>query len=90
MASSGKNKGNSLDIEDGTGRVGGVLVLSSVTDKTFLIGESDVRRGDTVSLVVDENLNLAILHHTNTTARRVSQLLLFCFAIFSKGGGTYE
>jgi NAD-specific glutamate dehydrogenase. len=66
---------NSLDIKDSAGRVGGVLVLGSVTNEALLIGESDVRGSDTVSLVVDENLDLAVLHHTNTTARKVSQLL---------------
>jgi hypothetical protein len=60
--------GSLLDIEDGALGVGGILVLGSVTDKALLIGESNVGRGDTVSLVIDENLDLAILHHTNTTA----------------------
>ena len=59
---------SSLDVKDGPGRVGGVLVLGGVTDQAFLVGEGDIRRGDTVSLVVDENLNLSILHHTDTTA----------------------
>lgn len=59
-----------LDVEDGALRVGGVLVLGGVTDETFLISEGDVRGSDTVSLVVGENLNLAVLHHTNTARVR--------------------
>lgn len=55
-----------LDIEDSVGRVGGGLVLGGVTDEALLIGESDVGRSDTVTLIVDENFNLALLHHTDT------------------------
>lgn len=54
-----------LDIKDSVGRVGSRLLFGSVTDEALLIGVSNVRRGDTVSLVVDENLNLALLHDTN-------------------------
>lgn len=66
-------------------RVAGELVLGGVTDETFLVGEGDPRRCDTVTcrghlsatarmqkssgkltLVVDHDLNLAVLHDTNT------------------------
>lgn len=60
-----------LDIEHGALGVGGVLVLGGVTDEALLIGEGNVGRSDTVSLVVDENLNLSVLHHTNTTVMRL-------------------
>lgn len=54
-----------LDVKDSVGRVGSRLLFGSVTNEALLIGVSDIRRGDTVSLVVDENLNLALLHDTN-------------------------
>lgn len=63
-----------LDVEDSALGVGGILVLGGVTNETLLIGESNVRRGNTVSLVVDKNLDLSVLHHTNTTAVKVSNL----------------
>lgn len=63
-----------LDVEDGSVGVGRSLVLGGVTNKSFLIGEGDIRRGNTVSLVVDENLDLALLHHTNATTRLLVSL----------------
>ena len=38
-----------LDIPDGVGRVGGSLVLGCVSDQTLILGEGDVRWGNTVS-----------------------------------------
>lgn len=58
-----------LDVEDGPEGVGRSLVLGGVTDKSFIIGKGDIRGSNTVSLVVDENLDLALLHHTNATVR---------------------
>lgn len=55
-----------LDVKDGIRGVSGVLVLRGVTDQTLLIREGHVGGSNTVSLVVDEDLNLSILHHTNT------------------------
>jgi len=55
-----------LDVEDGAVRVGGELVLCGVTDKALLVVPCDPRRCDTVTLVVDEDLDLAALHDTNT------------------------
>lgn len=55
-----------LDIENSVGRVRGGLVLGGVTNKALLIGEGDIRGGNSVSLIVDENLDLALLHHTDT------------------------
>lgn len=63
-----------LDVENGSVGVGRSLVLGGVTNKSLLIGEGDIRRGNTVSLVVDENLDLALLHHTNTTTRLLVSL----------------
>lgn len=59
-------RGNSLDVKDGPGRVGGVLVLGGVTNQALLISEGDIRRSDTVSLVVGDDFNLSVLHHTDT------------------------
>lgn len=58
---------NLLDIKDSPLGVRGVLVLCCVTDKTFLIGKGDVRRSDTVSLVVDHDFDFSAFHHTNAT-----------------------
>lgn len=41
-------------------------VLTCVTDKSLLVVPGDVGRSDTVTLVVDENLDLSALHDTNT------------------------
>ena len=54
-----------LDVEDGAAGVAGELVLCGVTDKALLVVPGDPRRSDTVTLVVDENLDLAALHDTN-------------------------
>jgi hypothetical protein len=45
------------------------LVLRGVTDQTFLIGPGDIRRSDTVTLVVDEDIDVSTLHDTNTGVR---------------------
>lgn len=73
-----------LDVEDGSLGVRGVLVLgwsccqrmlaesmgggqlTCVSNKSLLVVPCDVRRSDTVTLVVDENFDLAALHDTNT------------------------
>lgn len=55
----------SLNVEDGVGRVGSRLLFGGISDQTLLIGVGDVGRGDTVSLIVDENFDLALLHDTN-------------------------
>lgn len=39
---------------------------TSVSDQPLLVVPGDVRGGDTVTLVVDENLDLSALHNTNT------------------------
>ena len=40
-------------------------MLTCVSDKSLLVVPGDVRGSDTVTLVVDENLDLAALHDTN-------------------------
>lgn len=57
----------SLCVKDCVLWVGGELVLGCVTDQTLpLSGEGHIRWGDAVSLVVCNDLNTAILEHTNT------------------------
>lgn len=61
---------HSLDVKDRPLGVRRVLVLRGVTDQTLLIRESHVRRSDTVALVVHQDLDLSILHHTDTRVGR--------------------
>ena len=56
-----------LGIINRTNRVSGVLVLSCVSDQTFFVVESHITGSDTVALVVDKYLHLAVQHDTNTT-----------------------
>lgn len=56
---------HSLDVEDGVGGVGGGLLFGGVSNQALLFGVGDVGGGDAVSLIVDENFDLALLHHTN-------------------------
>lgn len=56
----------SLDVVDCPSRIGGVLILGGVSDKSLFIVEGDIGRGYSVSLIVDQNLDFAILHHTDT------------------------
>ena len=63
-----------LDIVDGVGGVSGGLVLGGVSDQTLILGEGDVGRSNSVTLIVDENLDLALLHHTDTAVSS-SQIL---------------
>jgi hypothetical protein len=55
-----------LSIENGVLGVHGSLVLSSITDKTFLVRESDVRRSGTVTLLVGNDFNTLGFPNTNT------------------------
>lgn len=55
-----------LDVIDGVEGVSRGLVLGGISDQSLLIGEGDIRGRDTVSLIVDENFDLALLHHTDT------------------------
>lgn len=66
---------NLLDVIDGSGRVGGGLILGGVTNQTLLIGEGDIRRSNSVTLIVDENFDLALLHHTDAAVSRTQILI---------------
>ena len=55
-----------LGIEDGVLRVGGQLVLGGVADQPLAVsGECNIARGDTVALVVGDDLNSSVLEHSN-------------------------
>mmetsp|Transcript_839 Transcript_839/g.2113 ORF Transcript_839/g.2113 Transcript_839/m.2113 type:complete len:239 (-) Transcript_839:142-858(-) len=56
----------SLGIEDGVGGVHGSLGFCGISDKTFGLGESNVRRCGTVTLVVGNDFDTVILPDTNT------------------------
>ena len=51
------------------GGVDGGLILGGLTNKTLVTGEGDVRRGNTVTLVVGNDLDATILHDTDTGVR---------------------
>lgn len=54
-----------LGVENGLARVHGGLVLGRISDQALRLGEGNVRRGGTVTLVVGDNLDTVILPHTN-------------------------
>lgn len=56
-----------LGIKDSVFRVCSKLVLSSITNKTFIISsEGNIRGSDTVSLIIRDDFNTAIFEHTHT------------------------
>ena len=60
-----------LGVKDGVLRVGRQLVLGGISDETLALGgESHVGRGDTVTLVVGNDLNAAVLVYSNTGGGR--------------------
>jgi hypothetical protein len=80
-----------LDVVDGSIRVCGGLVLRRISDKTFIVGEGDIRGGDAVALIVGNNLNPPILVHAhagvggaqiNTNDGAKALLWLFLFSLF--------
>lgn len=56
--------------EDGVVGVHGDLVLGGISDETLAVGESHVGRRRTVSLVVGDDLDLAVHEHSDTGVRR--------------------
>lgn len=59
-----------LHIKDGVLRVRGQLVLGSISNQTFTIrGEGHIGRGNTISLVIGDDIHTSILEHTNTIER---------------------
>ena len=55
----------SLGIKDGVGGVHGHLVLGGITNQSFGVGEGHKRWGGSVTLVVGDDLDLAMLEHTD-------------------------
>ena len=56
--------------QDGVDRVHGDLVLGCITDQTLGIGEGDVRRRGTVSLVVGNDLDPVVLPYPDARVGR--------------------
>ncbi len=46
------------------------LILCGITDETLCVGEGDIRRCRSVTLVVGDDLNTIILPDTDTTSRK--------------------
>ena len=61
---------NLLGVINRTNRISGVLVLSCVSNQTFLVVESHITRSDTVALVIDQYLHLAVQHDTDAAIGR--------------------
>ena len=61
-----------LGVEDGVGGVDGHLVLGGIANETLRVGESDVARGGSVTLVIRDNFNLEIWQLERSISRRVS------------------
>ena len=55
-----------LGIEDGVVGVHGSLGLGGISDKTFSLGEGNIRRGGTVTLVVGNDFDTVILPDSDT------------------------
>mmetsp|Transcript_7714 Transcript_7714/g.23772 ORF Transcript_7714/g.23772 Transcript_7714/m.23772 type:complete len:316 (+) Transcript_7714:1455-2402(+) len=79
-----------LGVEDGVRGVHGHLVLGGVTDQTLGVGEGDVRRGGTVTLVVGDHFAAIVLpdSHTrvggtqiDTDARSLNALACHCVVV---------
>lgn len=56
--------------EDGVDRVHGDLVLCGITDQTLGVGEGDVRRRGSVSLVVSNDLDPVVLPYPDARVGR--------------------
>ena len=66
LGSKSRFLGGTHDVEDGPVGVARVLVLCGVSNKALLVGEGDPGGSDTVTLVVDHDLNLSVLHNADT------------------------
>ena len=60
-----------LHVEDGVGRVDSGLILRGISDETVaVLHEGDVGGGDTVTLVVGNDLDAAVLENTDAGVGR--------------------
>jgi len=55
-----------LDDIDGSLHVVGSLILGRLSNKSLLVGESDVRGGDSVTELILDDLNTSVLENTDT------------------------
>ncbi len=61
----------SLSVENCVLGIGSQLILGGVADQTFSFGgESDVRGGDTVALVVGDDFDAAVLKHSDAIRKQ--------------------
>ena len=61
----------SLSVENCVLGIGSQLILGGVADQTFSFGgESDVRGGDTVALVVGDDFDAAVLKHSDAVRKQ--------------------
>ena len=69
-----------LGVEDCVLWVGGELVFGSVADQTLALGgEGHVGGGDPITLVISDDLNTAILVHTNTRGTKKNAKIMRYF-----------
>lgn len=69
----------SLGVKNSVFWVRGQLVLRSITNQTLtLAGEGNVRWGDTVTLVVGNDLHTTVLEHSDTEKNKTFKLLKTC------------
>ena len=60
----------SFDVVNCSLRVAGCLVFGCVSDETFLLSERHIRRCDSISLIICDDLDVAALVHADTGVRR--------------------
>ena len=56
--------------KDGVGGIHGDLILSSITNQTLRISESDIRWRGSVTLIISNDLNTVVLPYSNTRVGR--------------------
>jgi hypothetical protein len=59
---------HSLGVKDSVGRVRSSLILCCVSDQSFVFSECDPRWGDSVSLVIGDNLDFSTSLDTRASA----------------------
>ena len=59
---------HSLGVKDSVGRVGGSLVLCCISNQSFVFSECDPRWGNSVSLIIGDNLDFSTSLDTGTVS----------------------